>query len=366
MRSNSCRTGPDAEREAEEVTAKLQHSSSHHSNWLRGLLVAGLLCVVGAVLTPDVLSQAGNRAAEILRKAILARGEVSYSAETSVSFSRPDHPPRVLREIIYRKCGGRAQVKLLDPDGKLLKRTVSDGKAEWEHLAERGRVFQRPLPDPEQQRLRDLDTLDILARNFAVSVEGTDTVAGRKAYRIGIARRGGQPVLVRKLWIDQRNYIELKTERYTSDGRVGHVMSVQRINFSPRFQPGMFSFEPPENVKPWAAPTPEFVGVLAEAQRRAGFKAILPPQLPAGFALLDNSVSVHQHKSQPVLYLRYTNGLDSFSIFQRKADPDWHPPASDSGRQRRGVQTWVTRGFHFTLVGRLQPEDVETIRAGYR
>jgi hypothetical protein len=30
------------------------------------------------------------------------------------------------------------------------------------------------------------------------------------------------------------------------------------------------------------------------------------------------------------------------------------------------VQTWVTRGFHFTLVGRLQPEDVETIRAGYR
>lgn len=325
-----------------------------------------MICLVATVLAPDLIGQAGDKAIAILRKAIVARGQVNYSSEATITFTPRDDPPRSLKEITFCKKGGKEQVKLLDSGGQLIMRRVSDGQNQWEHFVSRQRLTRRSLPELEQQRQRDLQSLDILARNFTVLVEGTDTIAGRRAYRIGIARGGAQSVPVRKLWIDQRNYIELKTERYADDGRVAHVTAIERINLAPRFQPGMFDFEPPDSIKPWAAPTPEFVGPLADAQRQVGFRALLPPQLPVGFALLDDSVSVHRFKDRPVLTLRYTNGVDSFSIFQRKADPDSHPPRAPSGRRRGGVNTWVSRGFQLTLVGRLHPEDAQLIRSGYR
>ncbi len=344
----------------------MERSTSQRNRWQRGLLLGGMICLVGALLAPDLIGQASNKAIEILRKAIVARGQVSYSAEATITAIRRDDPPRHHKQTIYCKKGGKEQTKLLDGDGQLVMRRVSDGQNQWEHFLTRGRLMQRSLPELRQRRQRDLESLDILARNFVVLVEGTDTVAGRTAYRIGIARPGSRPVPVRKLWVDQRNYVELKTERYAHDGQVAHVMSIERINLAPTFRPGMFDFEPPENIKPWSAPTPEFVGSLAEAQRRARFGAVLPPRLPAGFELLDNSVSVHRYKDQPVLALRYTNGLDSFSIFQRRADPDRDPPPGQPGRHRGGVRTWVSQGFHFALVGRLRAEDAEIIRGGYR
>jgi negative regulator of sigma E activity len=279
---------------------------------------------------------------------------------------RREGEPRTLRQIIHHQSGGREQVKLLDPNGGLVVRKVSDGHDQWEHFITRGWLIRRPLPDPQQRRERDLASLEILARNFSVLLEGTEVVAGRQAYRIGIARREGGAAPSRRLWIDQNSYIELKSARYTDDGQVTTVMALDRVNLAPNLRPEIFRFKPPPNLEPRVAPAPAFSGDLEEAQRRVGFPALLPPWTPPGFELLTGSVSVHHHKGTPMLALRYTDGLDSFSIFQRKAIPEPKPPGRPASKQHGTVRTWEKDGYHFTVVGRIEPQHVELIRAAYR
>jgi len=344
----------------------VERSTSWHSKWSSRLLLGAIVATAVVALGPGIVIAAGNKAIEVLRKATLARGEVTYSGEASVTTRFGDQTPRTLKQVVHYKQGGKEQIKLLDTDGQVIVRKVSDGHNQWEYFVTRGRLLRRPLPTPQERHERDLATLDILARSFAVSLEGEDTIAGRRAYRIRIARRDGDPIPVRKLWIDRTSFVELKSERYAEDGRVTYVTALDRINLAPELQSGIFRFQPPPNLRPRVAPAPRFCGALADAQEQAGFEAIPPSRVPRGFELLDRSVCVHEHDGHPVLLLRYTNGLDSFSMFQRRLPPDWKPPEKQPGRHRGAARTWVFRSFHFTLVGRLKPEHVEMIRDSHQ
>ncbi len=344
----------------------MERSALWHNRWSSRLLLGAIVATAVVVLGPGLVIAAGNKALEVLRKATLARGEVTYSGEASITARFGDQEPRKMKRVVHCKQGGKEQVKLLDAEGRVIVRKVSDGHNQWEHFVTRGRLLQRPLPTPQERRERDLATLKILARNFAVSLEGEETIAGRPAYRIRIARRDGDLAPVRKLWIDQGSYVELKSERYAQDGRVTYVTALDRINLAPKLQPGIFRFQPPPNLRPHVAPAPRFCGTLADAQKQTGFEAIPPSRVPRGFELLDGSVCVHEHDGRPVLLLRYTNGLDSFSMFQRRLPPDWKPPDKQPGRHRGAAKTWVFRSFHFTLVGRLKPEHVEMIRGSHQ
>lgn len=319
-----------------------------------------LSLALAAALLAGPLWAAGANAVEVLRKAILARGEVTYSSVGTVAGMEGGRS-KTSTQTVFRKKGGRERIRMQDADGRTVWLKVCDGKTVWEHHVVWKRVFQRQLPDPQRLRNRELFNLKVLSANFNVQLVGTETIAGRKAYRVRISRPGTPAATIREVWVDQANFVELKTQSFGLDSRPVHTVTLERVNFSPTFDPGAFDFQPPAGIEPHVMQPPKFVGTVDVAARQAGLQALLPRQVPSGFSLYSDSVTVRDLKGVTALSFQYTNGVRTFSVFQRKAKPDDRPP----GPGRGGARTLLIAGYHLTIVGQLSPQEFDTIQAGY-
>jgi outer membrane lipoprotein-sorting protein len=319
-----------------------------------------LSLALAAALIAGPLWAAGANAVEVLRKAILARGEVTYSSVGTVT-GMEGGGPKTSTQTVFRQKGGRERIRMQDADGRTVWLKVCDGKTVWEHHVVWKRVFQRQLPDPQRLRNRELFNLKVLSTNYNVQLVGTETIAGRKAYRVRISRPGTPAATIREVWIDQTNFVELKTQAFGWDSKPVHTVTLERVNFRPTFEPGTFDFQPPAGIEPHVMEPPKFVGTVHAAARQAGLQALLPPQVPSGFSLYSDSVTVRDLRGVTALWFQYTNGIRTFSVFQRKAKPDDKPP----GAGRGGMRTVRAGGYHFTIVGPLSPQEFDTIQAGY-
>lgn len=311
--------------------------------------------------SPTTVTAAGNKALDVLRKAALAQGEVTYSSVGTVAM-REGPRLRTSTQTVFRKTGGKERIKIQAADGQMVWLRVCDGRTSWEHHPGRRQVFVRAVPPAERLRKRALFDLQMLGANYNVSLLGTETVAGRKAHRIRIGAPGPPPHIVREVWIDQAKYIELKSQGYGFDGQVAHSVTLERINLAPSFAAGTFDFTPPAGVKTHDIPSSRFVGPAAAAAQQAGFAAIPPPQAPAAFALYPDLVAVRNMHGVTVLWFQYTDGVRQFSVFERKIAPGGKEPPPGRGWAR----TVRVGDYHFTIVGQLSPQEFETITAGYR
>ncbi len=324
------------------------------------LVVSGFAWIALAT-APRAAFAAGDRAVDILQRAVLARAQVNYSGVATLTESQPGGGTRTFTEVLYCKQGGKQSVQVKDGSDQLVVRRTCDGSTQWESYVAQGAVVRRPVPSVSERQQRDLQNLNILTRNFRTTLVGMETVAGRKAYHIRISRSGQPSALVRQYWIDKDTYLELKSEQYGDGGVLASSTTMTRVNFHPDYPPGVFTFAPPPNVKPKVADDAVFRGPLADAETRVGFSAILPRTVPAGFQLLTQSVAVVNRNGTPALWLRYTNGIDAFSLFQRKA-----PGGESQAKGRFTVRQWVSGGYQFLLVGKLSSDQIEAIRGSYR
>lgn len=325
--------------------------------------------VIGAVLLIGVMILSGapvqgtpGEALEILRKAVLAQGNVTYSSVGRVTGFGPGGP-RASTQIVFRKSGGKERIKIQGFRGETLWLRVCDGKTVWEqHMGPWPRLFIRTLPPPHHIRERELFNLRMLAANYDVTLVGIESLAERKAYHIRIATKSSPVRVVREVWIDQSKHIELKTQAFGPDGRLFHMVVLDRVNFAPSFDQHTFSFQVPPGVRPHVIPPPRFVGSAEAAGEKAGFRPMPPRRVPPGFALYANMVAVSDVKGVTTLWYQYTDGIRQFSVFQRQV-----PPGRKSPRRGLGwARTFEAGGYHFTVVGPLSPQEYEIIRTSYQ
>ena len=337
----------------------MRRKRSAYNNWLKAALLTGALSIAIAALAPGLVVAAGEKAVEIMRKSMAARNTVAYSATAAIVSRKPDGGTEQWSQVVYRDAGDRERVKILDHEGTLVWLRVCDGSTRYEHNLRHGSLRKSTPSDPDYLRKRDERSLSILERNFDLAIEGADIVAGRSTHRISIAKRGEPRATVRRLWVDQQNYLELKTEVYDPQGKPTRSVTIQRIRVNPQFDPSTFQYKPPEAVQPGEVRPPLYTGTLAAAAANAGLKPLPPPKLPAGFALLDGIVGVREFKGHRVLWYQHTDGLRWFSVFQRPHDPDDEP-------RKPSTRRFKVDAFQITVVGSLNEEELKLIRAGYR
>ncbi len=323
-----------------------------------GTLLAALALAI--TVGPGTVSAAGNRALEILRKAVMAQGGTTYSSVGVTTYVGGPRP-KADTQIVYRKTGGKERIKVQDASGRPVWLRVSDGTTAWEHHLVSGGVFRRAQPPVDRLRQRELFNLQMLGANFDVRLVGTETVADRQAYHIWIGDSLPQPHTVREVWIDQSKYVELRTRSYDPQGRLMHSVALDRINFAPTFTADTFVFTPPAGAKVHAITPPRFVGPLDSAARQAGFAALPPPSVPRRFGLYRDMVAVRDMGGVTVLWFQYTDGIRQFSVFQRKIAPGGKQPPPGHGWAR----TVRSGDYHFTIVGQLLPMEFDMIAAGY-
>jgi len=180
----------------------------------------------------------------------------------------------------------------------------------------------------------------------------------RWAHVIVVKRPNGK--IARRVYVDTQRFVELKIDEFAPSGRPVLSRFFVDITFSPVFGPSDFVWIPPRGVRKQLT---LYLGkgmTLAQAQAQIGYKPRLPTVLPPGFEFLADDVTVPEVGGQKVLWLRFSNGIDTFSLFERPASPE------TMRRLPAGTVTWNHDGVNFTLVGPLTPEQFQRVRASIK
>lgn len=291
---------------------------------------------------------------EILRQSILSRASVDFSGiRTVVVFDDGEKVLGVQQKI---DCDAPANLRIvfLAPDSERGRLCLTIGQEHWAYTPATKRVVHSQLPPPERVIANRLEELAALAGEMRAQYVGVETIAGREAHVIKVYTPRGVPV--KKTWVDAEHAVELKTQRFDSHGQVKSSAYYTSIAFSPSFAPGLFEFEPPAGVTVIEAQRPEENMTLNEAQERAGFKAVIPGYLPPGYSFHADHVAVIEAGGKPTIWLFFTNGADTFSLFQREAS------GSPGPIERERSITWQDGGFCFTLMGTLMAEEARKVK----
>lgn len=296
-------------------------------------------------------SARADRATDVLAAAVRAEQTVSYRATAELRIMRGAQTTSTQTLKIANAPGNRRRTEVTAPPAEAGRLIVRNGRTEWEYWPRLGRVLQRTLPDPESITRQRLGALKTAQATLYAAYTGVATVAGRKCHVVTVSPPDGR-LVSKRVWVDAENYVELKWERYSGGRKPSVTWAVRSISFG-AVPEGLFHFRPPARTRVTKEPNaPEMP--LAEAERQVGFRAVLPGKLPAGYALDRACVGVVRFGGSAALWLRFSNGVDSFSLFE-------------SGRlgktpQRLAQATrWDTATRTYLLIGRLSQQDRQKI-----
>ena len=245
------------------------------------------------------------------------------------------YPPNVAGETILI-VGGRYFHYKPAPENKILEGVAPPGE-----LAARAKELT--------QRLR--------RGAIQARVVGQEEVASRDAAIVEIrSLRGGAFYL--KFWIDTATGVRLKYNNLDPSGRVVSETYFTKIEYNPQFaaadfRPGSLPDVPHEALLPKGKP---YASVSA-AQPFAPYP-IREPSVPEGYRL--DGVWVVRGPNRVTTILRYTDGVNSFALFESPAPGKravkWRP-----GLMRNGAAQWADEGMAFVLIGNLKTESARTI-----
>ena len=278
--------------------------------------------VIAATLAALCLPAFGADAPTILRQAYAAEKMLAYSAVLEVRTA--GGPPAELK--VWSSRGRKRMEYLSEPArGRVM---IDDGHAVyWLDKAGKVAVFT-PAPDAPER-------VDLVFRNYNVASAGTDEVAGRKAIVVRVSPKH-PPGPSRRLWIDQQTKLILRSESYASDGTLKAASKTTSINLRPQLSEDLFRVPkgwrvqrpPAEEQNRWTA---------AELSKRLGITVAEPGYVPPGFVLEGMYLVRMGGMGRQAAHVRYVDGLNSLSIFQRPAGPG-------PGRGRGGWGGWRWRG----------------------
>ncbi|MEN6520655.1 MAG: MucB/RseB C-terminal domain-containing protein [Armatimonadota bacterium] len=189
--------------------------------------------------------------------------------------------------------------------------------------------------------------INLALKNYKVTKAGQDVVAGRQAYVLRLTpRKRGNPS--ETVWIDTVYHLVLKNELKNSSGTTISVSAFRQITF----EPGNITaaaFMVPRNIKAQNNPVPDL-----------GFTVVKPKYMPKGYSFVQTT-SVPVGNDVYAAHLMYTNGINTISIFERKAG------GKNSGNWNSGLGNVanMVRFNHgrviFTIIGDIAKQELQRI-----
>ncbi|MBI5817538.1 MAG: hypothetical protein HZA88_00975 [Verrucomicrobia bacterium] len=161
---------------------------------------------------------------------------------------------------------------------------------------------------------REAGAFDLLLKNYTVTAERTESIIGRAADVLVIKHReAGHPA--KKVWVDQATSLILRSEYYSSDGELTTLTFYTDIDWKPKLVGSLFDV-PDDWKKVAVGDDPGKHWDREKLSKEVGFNVREPAYLPAGFAL-DGFLLYHCRCGTASAHLRYVDGLNSVSVFER-------------------------------------------------
>ena len=304
------------------------------------LLLALLACAPGVVQPPAAWSSpekhlfrlmgAGRRATYEGVQSI----EMRFRGRHSKGTARVKQMQRCTRTEILGPDRMKGTV-ILERDGSQLVRRP--GAATWQ---------PRHEPSPMQNPRKIL-------HNYSVQLAGSGTIAGREA---GILEIRMRPVgkLMRKLWVDQRTGVVLRTEVYNWSGQLVSETEFSEIDYSPALDAQEFKAPPPSDIRPRAQGAPP-----------EGADAPKPSFLPPGYEIVGTPRWVTSRVGK-AMHLRYSDGLIPISVFVRRLNPGEPTPGARKpfpamDQPFSSVIHYVKGDYRVTIIGDRDPDELRKI-----
>jgi outer membrane lipoprotein-sorting protein len=184
--------------------------------------------------------------------------------------------------------------------------------------------------------------VDLLLQNYALRKLKTETVAGRPALVIAVEpRHPGNPHKI--VWLDTNTNLTLKTQLFNSAGELTEESEFSEIDYHPSFPP--HHFDVPGGMNPVGPPAPVSLDFVPKR----------PDYLPPGYILIRTS-SFRDRHARLVAYLRYTDGLNTLSLFETRAGPN-----EDSEWFRGPAIKGVAGDLRFAIVADLSPAELNKV-----
>jgi negative regulator of sigma E activity len=279
-------------------------------------------------------AQAQTPSGEALLRA-MAQAEQNAEYVATRTVTRVGAQPMTMR--VWRS-GFRRRIEWQAPPVMRGDVLVDNGSIVWRyHRAENEAVATRSTVGD-----RDLEQL---SQRFDAKVQGSAEVSGRTAWIVNVSPRG-QNRVVRRLWLDRATKIVLRTESFDAGGQRVETSSFNAIQFS-KVGAEQFRWTPPRGAQVTRTSGTLWTHI-APAKRAAPWLQV-PSQstLPRGYVVESAVVDTKAANGQGEAWLRYTNGLNRFSIFQQRA-----PNAANKELQKvDGAWFWTSNGFRFLVAG---------------
>jgi len=302
----------------------------------RAALWALVVCQPMAAFSVAALAQKAPSGEELLRAMAQAERGIAYEG---VEIVTQKGSPALTMQVW--RSGPRRRLEFLGPpimQGDLL---VDDGNTVWSyHRADNAATQTRTAP-------RGAYSVDVaqISSGLEARVSGTGTVAGRTAWIVAAYARGQQQP-VRKFWIDQATRARLRVEGYTANGQLVERDTLQRVAFGP-VAASRFHWTPPSGTDVKRTSGTLFTD-LEQAQRVGWLR--FPGRLPVTYVFESAIVDPRGSGGQGEAWLRFTNGMSRFSVFQQRTS-DNQTKEPQQVQEVKNAWYWQKNGSRFLLVG---------------
>lgn len=302
-------------------------------SWRGSLLCAGALGVLAAALACPVAAQRRPPPdpETLLRSSESAETRVDYSGVKSLRSNFGRRPEQEERKVkVYHRAPDQTRTEFLSggPVGSVL---IQRGDRHY-WLEPGNRVRRVPPRNPPGR-------MDLLLENYRVRKLGFEKIAGRGAVMLAIEPKyPGNPK--KHVWIDPRSGLTLKSQVFSSSGELREESAFVEIDCHPTLSDSQF--EVPTGAPPLEPPRPV---QLDFAPRR-------PRHLPPGYLLVSTSTMLDR-RGRVVHHMRYTDGLNTLSLFEARATPN-----PDGPLMRDARQSGIIGDIRYSIAGDTSPEEL--------
>jgi outer membrane lipoprotein-sorting protein len=286
-----------------------------------------LLLVVGLGLAATGMAPAGRGrdAGSLLLASEQAERKVSYAGTKVLSFYRAEDGSLLTERVVkvWHREPSQTRVEMVTPAEALGMIVLETGDAVW--------IFHPKRQSWRQMAWRAPDARpQLLLKNYEAQMVRRESVAGRPAFVIRLTSRNpGNPS--KMVWIDTKTRLALRQELYDPAGKKLSTSEFREITFEPSLPTNLFTVPAEARVEPkreggppWGAQKP---GPSLPTEQ--------PRYVPAGYELVQRFCL--KRPDREFAHLRYTDGLNTISLFIERCASAGQDARGDSGREGRSA-----------------------------
>ena len=224
--------------------------------------------------------------------------------------SSPLDSGTIVYKLSVEPSAKTVHVNIISPSSMAGTRSVDNSRTLRTYFPNQKEILEQP--SPQKFRTSTKTRMELIQRNYRLSLVAGREIAERKTYLIELKPKEPS-VGTRRVLIDQDKGTILASYLRDPATRTEFTLSTTLVvNYNVKFAPGEFDL--PKDIIPTKEVMPIELSQFKDAAKKLGFAPRIPPTLPYGFQIVSRQVVGSQEK--PFLAIRVSDGMNNVNVYQ--------------------------------------------------